>query len=183
MLRRLLLGFVLGSVVGALLAGGIVFGLKSTSFDGTGGIAFAYLASALAGVLTGLVAGKPIWTSGAKIEAGLKAVVGALLGAGAMFALRQWGGGVALDLGTLGPGGPAAIGSLPAASLPLIAATLGALFELDNTGEPEEKKPPERRRIAFERANGAQNASRARDEADEGGSSRQEGEAPKRTQR
>jgi hypothetical protein len=187
MLRRLLIGLVLGLIVGALLAGGLIFGLKALSlqalsFDGTAGVALAYLASALVGVLTGLVAGKPIWASGAKIEAGLKAVVGALLGAGAMFALRQWCGSIALDLGILGPGAPAAIGSLPAASLPLIAAMLGALFELDNTAEPEDKKPPGRKRIATERANGAQNPSRVA--ADEGGSSRQEGEAaPKRTQR
>src|SRR5580700_8587653 len=91
MLRRLLLGLVLGLIVGGLIAAGFVQGLGLLSFGpGTGGAAFAYLAAALTGVLTGLVAGKPIWSSGAKIEAGLKAFFGALLGAGLMFAVRRW---------------------------------------------------------------------------------------------
>jgi hypothetical protein len=175
MLRRLLIGFVLGLVVGALLATGLVLGLKVAIFDSSAGIAFAYLAAALVGVLTGLVTGKPIWASNAKVEAGLKAVVGALLGAGAMFALRQWAGGLVLDLSALGAGGPAAVGSLPAASLPLIAATLGAFFELDNTGEPEAPKPAERKRIAPTRANGARKP--AIGDTDEGDVSPGEAEA------
>src|SRR5580704_11431323 len=91
MLRRLLVGLVLGLVVGGLVAAGFVQGLHVLTFgDGTGGALFAYATAAVTGVLTGLVAGKPIWASGAKIEAGLKAVFGALLGAGLMFAIRQW---------------------------------------------------------------------------------------------
>jgi hypothetical protein len=135
MLRRLLLGLVLGLVVGGLLAAGLVAGLKVETFVGSGGGALAYAAAALTGVMTGLVAGKPIWASGAKVEAGLKAFFGALLGAGAMFALRQWAGGWPLDLHFVGAGGPAAVGDLPAASLPIIAAVLCGLFELDNTGD------------------------------------------------
>src|SRR5271169_3627188 len=106
MLRRLLIGLVLGLVVGGLAAAGLVAGLHMTMFDaGTGGIVLAYIAAALTGVLTGLVAGKPIWASGAKIEAGLKAFFGALLGAGLMFALRHWGGALPpLNLGFVGGG-------------------------------------------------------------------------------
>jgi hypothetical protein len=85
-----------------------------------------------------LVAGKPIWASGAKIEAGLKAVSGALLGAGAMFAIRRWGGSLGmLEVPAIGANGATAIGDLPAVSLPLVAAILGAFFELDNTGGDE----------------------------------------------
>ena len=109
---------------------------------------FAYLAAALAGAVTGLIAGKPIWASNAKIEGGLKALFGALMGAGAMFALRQWATGFDVNLSFLGGGGPAPVGELPAASLPLIAAVLGGLFGLDNTDEGEGSGEATRKRIA-----------------------------------
>jgi hypothetical protein len=151
MLRRLLVGLVIGFLVGGLVAAGLVFGLKITEFGAsTGGVLEAYLAAALSGVVTGLVAGKPIWSTGGKIEAGLKAFFGALLGVGAMFALRQWAGGLQLDLSAIGAGHEAPVGYLPAASLPMIAAVLGGFFELDNT---EAKKGAEettgpRKRVA-----------------------------------
>jgi hypothetical protein len=149
MLRRLLVGLVLGFVVGGLVAAAIVAGLKIPMFVGTAGAALAYLSAAATGVLTGLVAGKPIWAANAKIEAGLKAFFGALIGVGFMFALRQWAGGIGLlDLSGIGAGGPAAIGELPAASLPLLAAVLGAFFGLDNTGGDEAPAPPQKKRIA-----------------------------------
>jgi len=135
MLRRLLLGLVLGLIVGGLMAAAVVAGLKMPAFAGGIGTAIAYAVSSLTGVLTGLVAGKPIWASGAKIEAGLKAVFGALLGAGSMFALRMWATSWTIDVGLLGAAGHGSVGELPAASLPLIAAVLGSFFELDNTGK------------------------------------------------
>jgi hypothetical protein len=138
MLRRLLVGLVIGFIVGGLVAAGMVAGLHIVDFAFiTGGVALAYVAAAVTGVLTGLVAGKPIWASGAKIEAGLKAFFGALIGVGLMFALRQWVR-VSLDLGGIGAGGPDMIGNLPAVSLPLVAAVLGGVFELDNTVEKEQ---------------------------------------------
>lgn len=60
-----------------------------------------------------------------------------------------------VDLSGFGAGGPGAIGQLPAVALPLIGATLGALFELDNTGDPasdEQGKATPRRRIGPEKA-------------------------------
>ncbi len=154
MLRRLFIGLALGLAAGALLAAGLVAGLKVPSFDGAGGVALAYAAAAIAGVLTGLVAGKPIWAPSAKVEAGLKAFFGALLGAGAMFALRQWASTWTADLSALGAG-RGAIGALPAASLPLIGAVLGALFELDNTGDAAGKETqPRRKRVDSRGANG-----------------------------
>lgn len=137
MLRRLLVGLVLGLVVGALVAAGLVAGLGVRVFAGAGGAVLAYFAAAVTGVLTGLVAGKPIWASGAKVEAGLKAFFGALLAAGVMFALRQWAGAWTLDLPAIGVSGRTAVGDLPAASLPLLAAVLGGFFELDNTGQDQ----------------------------------------------
>jgi hypothetical protein len=155
MLRRLFIGLALGLAVGALLAVGLVAGLKVPAFDGVSGIALAYAAAAFAGVLTGLVAGKPIWAPSAKVEAGLKAFFGALLGAAAMFALRQWAATWTIDVGALGAAGRGAVGALPAASLPLIGALLGALFELDNTGDATRKESPaERKRVQSRGANG-----------------------------
>jgi hypothetical protein len=145
MLRRLLIGLVLGLIVGGALAAALVAGLGLPTFasiapglsDGFGS-AIAYLAAAITGVLTGLVAGKPIWTSGAKVEAGLKALFGALIGAGLMFALRRWAGSLTVDLPAIGARGQTAVGDLPAVSLPLLAAVLGGFFELDNTGGNDE---------------------------------------------
>ena len=155
MVRRLFSGLVLGVLLGGAVAAAIVFGLKILTFTGPLGALVAYTAAAATGALTGLVAGKPIWAAGAKVEAGLKAFFGALLAAGAMFALRQWAPGFALDLAMIHAGGPAPVGDLPAAALPLIAATLAGLFELDNTGDGGE--PVAKRRVEVAGA-----ASRAR---------------------
>jgi hypothetical protein len=163
MVRRLFAGLIVGLLVGCAVAAALVAGLRVHEFAdlGAGGVVLAYLAAALTGVLTGLVAGKPIWASNAKIEAGLKALFGALLGAGLLFALRQWAGGVTADLGFIGAG-HGSVGELPAASLPLLAALLGAFFELDNTGGGEEdadKRPArvsERKRVGT--ANGSSSA-------------------------
>jgi hypothetical protein len=88
-------------------------------------------------VLTGLVAGKPIWAADGKIEAGLKAFFGALLSLGAMFALRRWVS-LPVDLSAL-RAGSGTLGDLPAAALPMIAAALSAFYELDNTGADDGK--------------------------------------------
>ena len=141
MLKRLFVGLFLGAVVGAILAAVLVQGLGMMTFEGSAlGATAAYLAAALTGVLTGLVAGKPIWAADGKIEAGLKAFFGALIGLGGMFALRQWVH-VDVDLSSLkASAGPAEIGQLPAISLPLIAAVLGGFFELDNTDSGDKDK-------------------------------------------
>jgi len=139
MIKRLLIGMLLGTVLGAIVGVALVQGL-GMSFAGAGGAVLAYLAAAGTGVLTGLVAGKPIWSADGKIEAGLKAFFGALLSLGAMFAIRQWLT-LDLDLSALKAGhGP--IGELPVASLPIIAGLLGTFFELDNTPKKDgdEKK-------------------------------------------
>ncbi|MBX3220347.1 MAG: hypothetical protein KF795_07485 [Labilithrix sp.] len=140
MLKRLFVGLFVGAVVGAILAAALVQGLGVMTFDGSAlGAAGAYLAAALTGVLTGLVAGKPIWSADGKIEAGLKAFFGALIALGGMFALRQWVH-FEMDLTALkASNGPAEIGQLPAVSLPIIAAVLAGFFELDNTGDKEKK--------------------------------------------
>jgi hypothetical protein len=139
MLKRLVIGLLLGLVVGSLVAAALVAGLHVVTLTAI----MAYLFAAITGVVVGLVAGKPIWAKGGQIEAGLKAFFGALLGAGGMFAIRQWLK-IDLDLGMIQPGMSGPIGDLPAAALPLIAAVLGGFYELDNTDDGADKKSPEK---------------------------------------
>lgn len=131
MLKRLLIGLVKGVLLGGVLGLVLVKGLGMATM----GVWAAYLLAVVAGVLSGLVAGKPIWAEGARIEAGLKAVVGALLGAGLMYGVRRWLG-LHLDLGQFGQG---SVADLPIVSLPLVATALSMLFELDNTGDDEDE--------------------------------------------
>jgi hypothetical protein len=178
MLRRLLIGLVLGVIVGGLAAAALVAGLHIPLFaDDTGGTVLAYLAAAVTGVLTGLVAGKPIWASGAKIEAGLKAFFGALIAAGLMFALRHWVNIHPPDLALLMPGASpedvqaAFVGSVPALALPAVAAVLGGFFELDNTGTDKDEAKGDasktKKRVADDKANGKAQKRVADDDADE----------------
>lgn len=99
----------------------------------------AYLLAPIAGVLVGLVAGKPIWAKGARIEAGLKAAFGAALGAALMFALRRWGS-LSIDLSSIGLG-QGQLGTHPATALPIVTTLMALLFEVDNMfGGGEDKK-------------------------------------------
>ncbi len=178
MLRRLLIGLFLGVIVGGLAAAALVAGLHIPLFAAdTGGTVLAYLAAAVTGVLTGLVAGKPIWASGAKIEAGLKAFFGALIAAGLMFALRKWGNFQAPDVAFLMPGADpdlvhkALVGDVPALALPAVAAVLGGFFELDNTGSADKgdakDAPKSKKRVADDKANGKAQKRVADDDAEE----------------
>jgi len=135
MLKRLIVGLILGTVIGAVVAAVLVQGLGMALFSNA---VFAYLAAAATGVITGLVAGKPIWSADGKIEAGLKAFFGVLLALGGMFALRTWAN-VHLDLSML-KAGEGALGSLPAASLPIIAAVLAGFYEIDNSPSADGEK-------------------------------------------
>ena len=172
MLRRLLVGLVLGLVVGGLVAAGFVQGLHVLTFgDGTGGALFAYATAAVTGGLTGLVAGKPIWASGAKIEAGLKAFFGALIATGLMFALRQWGGTIPVPPTQFTPAEVDQIiqhaGSLPAMALPMLAAVLGGFFEIDNTGGGESDTKGSRKRVADEGAKAKPRVAASEDDGEE----------------
>ncbi|KYF86995.1 hypothetical protein BE17_05140 [Sorangium cellulosum] len=145
MLGRLILGIVKGLIVGGLLG----FGLAKLGYAAPFAV-IAYLAAALAGVLVGLIAGKPIWAKDAKIEAGMKAFVGALLGAGLMYAARRWLtmpvpvplgelGGANLSLGEAA-GSAGTFGGLAVTSLAAIAALLGGFYEADN--DPSDEATP-----------------------------------------
>lgn len=142
MLKRLFVGLVLGVLLGGIVGVALVQGI-GLSFAGNGA-PLAYFVAAVLGALTGLVAGKPIWAQDAKIEAGLKSFFGALLALGGMFAIRRWLN-IQVDLTAL-KAGAGALGDLPVASLPLLAGVLSAIFELDNTAEPEQEEG-ERKRV------------------------------------
>jgi hypothetical protein len=137
MLGRLLIGIVKGLVVGGLLG----FALVKLGFAVPIAVV-AYLAAALTGVVIGLIAGKPIWAKDAKIEAGAKAVVGALLGVGLMAAERTW---LQVPLPTVGlsalvPDG-ATLSGFAMTSLALVAAVLGGFYDADNDAPSEEAAP------------------------------------------
>lgn len=157
MLKRLLLGLAIGLVVGVAIAAALVKGLSWGVWDGA---VVAYLFAALTGAITGMVAGKPIWAKGGGIEAGLKAVFGALLAAGFMFALRQWGGGLHLNLEAIDAKSVGSVGDLPAVSLPFISALLGAIYGLDNTPAEENDKAGAKKLVSAKGAAPAKGKSR-----------------------
>lgn len=137
MLGRLLVGIVKGIVLGGLLGFGLLKLGQAVPIA-----VVAYVAAAVTGILIGLIAGKPIWAKDAKIEAGMKAGVGALLGMGLMFAARRWltmpVPGVLLDATRAQIQGAApTLGTFSLTSLAAIAAVLGGFYDADNTPEPE----------------------------------------------
>ncbi|MBI5531995.1 MAG: hypothetical protein HY898_04720 [Deltaproteobacteria bacterium] len=141
----LLWGLFVGIVIGggtSLLA---VHGLHVPLNEPVSAL-WAYLFAAIGGVLVGLFAGKPIWAKGARIEAGLKAGFGALLGAGLMFALRKWVG-FHVDLSSIGLG-QGALGTNAALAFPMVATVIALLFEVDNMFGTDDKDTKGGKRIA-----------------------------------
>ena len=144
MFARLIIGILKGLVVGGLMGFGL---MKLGLVLFVGGWAFvAYIAAALAGIVVGLIAGKPIWAKDAKIEAGMKALVGALLGAGLMFGLKKLqipvAGPVLTALGVMTKD-PQTLATLPITALAMVAAVLGGFYEADNTPELKTAAKPE----------------------------------------
>jgi len=133
MLRRLALALLKGPVIGLALGVGAARWLGLRALGGPSQL----LLGAAAGFLVGLVAGRPIWARDGKTEALLKAVAGALAGAGLSFAAGRWLT-PAVDLSAFQLGvGP--LGQLSAAVLPLVATVLALFFELDNNGPSQPK--------------------------------------------
>ncbi len=158
MIGRLLVGILKGLVLGALVGFGLLKISAGLAFPGA---LVAYLAAAATGVLIGLIAGKPIWAKDAKIEAGMKAGFGALLGLGLMFAARRWltmevPAGLLDVTRAIAPTEAAenTLGNFGMTSLAAIAALLGGFYDADNTPEPDkpegkdQKTPAPKARIA-----------------------------------
>lgn len=146
MIGRLLLGLLKGIVVGGLFG----FGIANIPGLAAPGAVAHYLLAAAAGVLVGLVAGKPIWAKDAKIEAGMKAAVGAVLGAGLMLAVRSWLKVPFPEIAALAKytiANPSlketavhgTIGGLAITSFAVVTGVLGAFYDADNTPSAEDK--------------------------------------------
>jgi hypothetical protein len=124
MSRRLLLGLLKGSLVGGLFAYAMVAGLGVTALSG----AFAYLAAVGVSFFTALVAGRPIWAAGAWVEVLLKAIAGAAVASGLLFAATRY----VEQSANLGPLGQGHLVQLPYVILPLLATLLAVFFEAGN---------------------------------------------------
>lgn len=133
MLERLVVGLLKGLVIGAAIGAGIQYGLLWPV--PSGGLLGYLLAMGAAGT-TGVFAGKPPWREGAWIEALLKGLVGAGIGALLYWLSSTYG---ALELPFPGQAGPAPWTALPVLFLPAIAGVYGSLVELDNTEGGGEK--------------------------------------------
>ena len=165
MLRRLILGLVLGLIVGGGSAAGLVRLGRAGVSGRPGGDLLAYLSAAVAGVLTGLVAGQAHLGVGredrGRAEGRSSARSWAAAGCSRSASGRR--GFEVPTLTFLGAGGPRPVGDLPAASLPLIAAVLGGLFGLDNTDDADDDESAaqaQRKRVSADAGRGAK-ASRA----------------------
>lgn len=136
MLKRLVVGLLKGLVIGAAIGAGIQYGLL---WPVPSGGLLGYLLAMGASGTTGVFAGKPPWREGAWIEALLKGLVGAGIGA-----LLYWLGSTygALALPFPGQADAMAWTALPVLFLPAIAGVYGSLVELDNTesGGDEDKR-------------------------------------------
>ena len=137
MLLRLLFGLLKGVALGGAI--GYLLGLAGMAVPPAWA---AYLVAAVVGMLIALVAGKPIWRKGAKVEVGMKAAAGAIVAPLLLLASRSWLT-VALPFSTL-PGIAAAeganLGNFAVTSLAMVAALLGGFFDADNSDKGEAAK-------------------------------------------
>jgi hypothetical protein len=140
-------GFIFGIAKGCIVAAVVVAMLRALGADWSSPLV-VYAATALAGILTGLVAGNPVWARGGKVEGLLKSVVGTFIAVTVMFGLRKWLPHTTVDLGPLGAG---ALGYVPAAALPLVTSALALVFEVDNGFGPGPVRGP-RQRVAISEA-------------------------------
>jgi hypothetical protein len=123
-----MLRIIVGLVKGAIVGGGVGYGLIRL---GLGSTVFVYLACALVGALVGVVAGRAPWKAETIWTPILKMVVGAGIGAGlAALGLRV------LPSTTFNITG---LGELSLASAPVLALAVGVLYgmfvELDDGGD------------------------------------------------
>jgi hypothetical protein len=131
MLFRLLTGLIKGILIGGLVGYGLAAAGLSWGW-------LAYIMAAVSGILVALVAGKPIWSEGARIEVGMKAAAGALLGPGLLWLARSFltmplpfDPSQLPALSSLATKG-LTLGTFSITALALVAAVLGAFYDADN---------------------------------------------------
>ena len=134
MLARLIMGLVKGLVLGALVG----YGLAAAGMGAPGAL-IAYPVAVVVGVLTALVAGKPIWAKDARIEAGTKAIAAAILAPGLMWLARSYATmGLPFDPSALPgleglAGSELTLGTFAVTSVAMVAALLAGFFDADNS--------------------------------------------------
>jgi len=131
MLFRLLIGLIKGILIGGVVGYGLAAAGLSWGW-------LAYIMAAVTGVLIALVAGKPIWSEGARIEVGMKAAAGALLGPGLLWLVRSFltmplpfDPSQLPALSSLATKG-LTLGTFSVTALAMVAAVLGAFYDADN---------------------------------------------------
>lgn len=144
MFKRLIVGVAEGFAVAAI----VVAALRAVSADWSK-VAVVYAATLALGLMTGLVAGRPVWRRGSKVEAAVKSVVGAFIAATTMFGIRKWLPHVKVDLGVYGQG---PLGAVPTAALPLVASALALVFEIDDAFGPDPAPPPSKQSVSISEA-------------------------------
>jgi hypothetical protein len=138
---RLLLGLVKGLILGGLIG----YGLAAAGF-GVPAAIIAYPAAAVTGMVVALIAGKPIWAKGARIEVGMKATAGAIFAPLLMWLIRSFlSFGLPFEAGALPgleslQGQSLAAGTFAVTSLAIVAAVLAGFFDADNAPQPEEEE-------------------------------------------
>lgn len=133
------MGLLKGSLIGGAIGGLLAFALGIPLLSGW----FAYLAVILTGVMVALLAGKPVWARGAWVEVLLKGIAAAMLGAGLLYAVRNYFD-TTLALGSSLTG---SLSQLPIVILPLVATVLAVFFEVDNTDAPEQNDSAQTDRV------------------------------------
>lgn len=176
-----MMGLVKGLVLGALVG----YGLAAAGMGAPGAL-IAYPVAVVVGVLTALVAGKPIWAKDARIEVGTKAVAAAIFAPGLMWLARSFATiPIPFDLGVLPgleslAGQSLTLGAFAVTSVAMVAAVLAGFFDADNS--PNDSAEGEGR---------AKGASKQRIAVDEGADAAEllaeleaeEAEAPKRAKK
>jgi hypothetical protein len=121
---------ILGLIKGAIVGGGVGFGLLKLGF--TGGF-FAYVACALVGALVGVVAGRAPWKAETNWTWIVKMIVGAIIGAGLCALGMHFLPAKSFTVTQLG--------ELPLQSGPVLAPLIGVLYgvfvEVDDGGNKQ----------------------------------------------
>lgn len=153
MLKRLAVGLLKGTLIGAALGAGAHFGLGWTEASGL----LAYLLSMGAGATAGILAGTPPWRQATWIESILKAIAGVGVGALLYWLSVRWGDfELPFALPGIAPG--TSWTSVPLLFMTGVSAVFGTLVELDNTGDEPPVERGQGKKIKARVAGGVEEA-------------------------
>lgn len=134
------MGLVKGLIIGGLIGYGLAMAGMATP-----GALVAYGAAAVVGVVVSMVAGKPIWAKDARIEVGMKAGAGALIGPGLMWLVRRFlTMDIPFDVSSL-PGldsisSHPEVGAFAITALAVVAGLLAGFYDADNQPVVEQEE-------------------------------------------